>query len=181
MALVAGRIGAYRQIIPVISKPNVPREQPPPQEPVQPGIKWSKQSTFKYSTLEIDPVPVGTRFGGSAVVKHPARIKFETRVEDFPEAVMWRTQDYQWHLKVSGFLDPELNFEQMVTDEVWFEAWYFLGSETQQEITGYQSSGGDVTPRFRSREVEYYLHLRFRNNVPNKVQEFHKYGELPPL
>lgn len=176
------RIGAFRQVIPVTSKANVPRNTAPLEPPPESEITWSKQSNFKYSTLEIDPVPAGggVRFGSGATVKHPARIEYETRIESFPSAVMWITEDYQVRFHGTG-PEPEHNFDNMATQEYWTEAWYFLGSEQQQEIVGYTATRYGVTERFKSREVEYYIHLTFKHNaIPRKQGVFHKYGELPP-
>lgn len=176
---MADRIGAYRNIIPVISKPNViPDSSPEPVPDEGPGASWAKTATFRYSTLEIDPPKPG---GSSGVtVKHPPKHEFETRVEEFPMPVKWKTREYDFLITIRGFGDPP-DSDSLTTLEHQTEGWYFLGTETQREIIGYTSfGGGRVQERFKTREVDYYLHLIFDVAVPREGIAEHTYGELPP-
>lgn len=172
------RIGAYRQLVPVTSKPNVPRDDTPVPEDNEPGVTWATTAKFKYSTLEVDPLPAGVGFGGSATVTHAPQIRFETRVESFPSASMWITEDYKYRFHTNGFGVDDV--DEMHIGEVWSEAWYFLGEEDQNEIVGFTFTRYGVTERYRTRPVEYWLHLTFKNSVVNRQGTFNKYGELPP-
>ena len=174
---MADRIGAFKNIIPVTSRPNVPPSTEPTPEPPEPGITWSKEAKFKYSTLEVDPLPKGGKTGFS--LKGSDEHRYETRVEELPAATMYVTEDYKYTFR-DHF--PAIPVEFQILEETWREAWFFLGSETQKEIIGYTSNGvGGIVERFKEREVEYWLHLTFKKPTPNLQGVKHKYGELPPV
>jgi len=168
---MADRIGAYRNIIPVISRPNAPPDTTPEPETPDGTIRWSKTSTFHYSTLEIDPPKPGGKVG--VTVRHPPIHVFETRIEEFPAAVMWKTEEYDVLIHTGG--------GSLLTNEAWVEAWCLLTSETQKEIIGYTAyKGGQIQERYKSREVEYYAHFIFdKHSLPRRKGIYHTYGELP--
>lgn len=176
------RIGAFRDIVPVTSRANDPPAPPVPvPKPEAPGVKWSKVSTFKYKLPLFDTVydPNAPDGAGSTVKDAPKEV-YETRVESLANAVMWKTQDYD---EIHTVIETGGTTTTMVTAETWTEAWVLLGTETIKEINGFtMSADGSITERFKSVEIERYLHITFkkRATTPQKRNVTHKYGELPP-
>lgn len=92
-------ISAFKQVIPVVSKPVVP---PVDREPVyvpDVGARWGKTSEFQ--TGEQIPPPSNT-----LIVRKGAEHVFESRIENFGAPVRWVTQKYLMRQNNTGQFFP---------------------------------------------------------------------------
>lgn len=179
---MADRIGAFRQIVPVISHTNDPPIEPPVEGPEEPGISWSRQSAFKYTLpfYDVDPhndptMPKGMR------IKDAPKHEYVTRVERLAPAVEWKTMNYMVKNTVIQGDGSTSVFDSIA--ETWREMWFLLNTETVQEIMGsIRYANGSVIEKYRTVEIERYLHVVFtkRPSTPNVSTDENTYGELPP-
>lgn len=170
---MADRIGAFRNIVPVISRANEPPTPVVPPAEEEPGVRWSKTSTFKYDPKDynIDVNDQRKKSSGVTVINSPKH-KYETRVERLAAPAMYKTRNY----------DAKTSDITFTTLETWEEMWFLFLTEVQQVVVGSIShSNGSVTELYQTQEVEYWIHMHFtkRPSTPRMTVGTTRYGSIP--
>lgn len=170
---MAFHIAALSGIIPVISQPNNPPVVSTAPEPPDVGARWGKSSQFQFSSLNPPP----NKGGGGVTIRNSEVHKYETRVESFDVAPMWKTQDYD--VPVHNRLDG--HFVRNDLHETWTDAWYKLGEDNFKILAGITAhADGSKTYRYRSETVKQIGHFAFAktDSTPNLRSATHTYGDL---
>lgn len=170
---MADRIGAFRNIIPVTSRANDPPTPVVPPNEEEPGVRWSRTSTFKYDPKDynIDVNDQRKKSSGLTVIDSPKH-RYETRVETLAAPAMYKTRNYE--AKAGDIV--------LIPLETWEEMWFLFLTENQQVIVGSIDHGnGNVTELYQEQEVEYWIHMHFtkRPATPRLTTGTQRYGSIP--
>jgi hypothetical protein len=188
-----GTFGAWRQVIPVISQPVVPRIEPPhTPEPVV-GLLWGKISSFQFGeqTTQEDN-------NNQVIVKLPTSHYYPSALEDLGSAVHWIEQGYQSQQIEKGEFLSEHGADAAIWNDfvagdtytgrvdksIWInrsyipQATYKFGDETLYEIVGVKADGTYIR---QPHKISWYLQLNVNRNIPGPDYAFREeHGSIPP-